>query len=77
MPAHGGDPVSLFSVCLQSLVTQMVVEEAKNLLFIFGDAVSGAPSISGTTQFINPLITRGVIMKKYYCECVGITTTFR
>ena len=37
----------------------------KNLCsFIHGNAMSGAPSISGTNQFPNPPIIIGITMKK-------------
>lgn len=34
------------------------------MLFIRGNAISGAPSISGTSQFPNPPIIIGITMKK-------------
>lgn len=34
------------------------------ILFIRGNAMSGAPSISGTNQFPNPPIMIGITMKK-------------
>lgn len=34
------------------------------ILFIRGNAISGAPSISGTNQFPNPPIIIGITMKK-------------
>jgi len=36
----------------------------KFMLFIHGNAMSGAPSISGTNQFPNPPIIIGITMKK-------------
>ena len=36
----------------------------KLMLFIRGNAMSGAPSISGTNQFPNPPIIIGMTMKK-------------
>lgn len=34
------------------------------MLFIRGKAISGAPSMCGTSQFSNPPITIGITMKK-------------
>lgn len=34
------------------------------MLFIRGNAISGAPSINGTNQFPNPPIMIGITMKK-------------
>lgn len=34
------------------------------MLFIRGNAMSGAPNISGTSQFPNPPIMIGITMKK-------------
>lgn len=34
------------------------------ILFIRGNAISGAPSIRGTSQFPNPPIIIGITMKK-------------
>ena len=36
----------------------------KLMLFIRGNAISGAPSINGTNQFPNPPIMIGITMKK-------------
>jgi len=36
----------------------------KLILFMRGNAMSGAPIISGTSQFPNPPIIRGITIKK-------------
>jgi len=45
------------------------------MLFIRGNAVSGAPSISGTSQFPNPTIIIGMIIKKIITKAWVVTMT--
>lgn len=44
-------------------------------LFIRGKAISGAPSISGTSQFPKPPIIMGITMKKIIRRAWLVTTT--
>ena len=43
------------------------------MLFIRGNAISGAPSISGTNQFPNPPIMIGITMKKIITKAWAVT----
>lgn len=45
------------------------------MLFIRGNAISGAPSIKGTNQFPNPPITIGITMKKIMINAWAVTIT--
>lgn len=45
------------------------------ILFIRGKAISGAPNISGTSQFPNPPIMIGITMKKIITNACAVTTT--
>jgi hypothetical protein len=45
------------------------------MLFIRGNAMSGAPSISGTSQFPNPPIIMGITMKKIMTKAWAVTIT--
>lgn len=45
------------------------------MLFIRGNAVSGAPIISGTNQFPKPPIINGITMKKIVTNAWAVTTT--
>lgn len=47
----------------------------KLMLFIRGNAMSGAPIISGTSQFPNPPIIMGITMKKIITKAWAVTTT--
>jgi hypothetical protein len=45
------------------------------MLFIRGNAMSGAPSMSGTNQFPNPPIMIGITMKKIMTKAWAVTMT--
>lgn len=47
----------------------------KLMLFIRGKAMSGAPSIKGTSQFPNPPIKIGITMKKIITKACAVTIT--
>lgn len=47
----------------------------KLILFIRGNAMSGAPIIRGTSQFPNPPIIIGITMKKIMTKAWAVTTT--
>lgn len=47
----------------------------KLILFIRGNAMSGAPIINGTSQFPNPPIIIGITMKKIIMKAWAVTTT--
>lgn len=47
----------------------------KLMLFIRGNAISGAPIISGTNQFPNPPIMMGITMKKIITKAWAVTIT--
>jgi len=58
------------------LVRRRVSEGGSNqnlMLFIRGNAISGAPSISGTNQFPNPPIMIGITMKKIITKAWAVT----
>ena len=45
------------------------------MLFIRGNAISGAPNINGTNQFPNPPIIIGITMKKIMTKAWAVTIT--
>jgi hypothetical protein len=45
------------------------------MLFIRGNAMSGAPSIRGTSQFPKPPIRIGITMKKIITNAWAVTMT--
>lgn len=45
------------------------------ILFIRGNAISGAPSINGTSQFPNPPIIIGITIKKIITKAWAVTIT--
>jgi hypothetical protein len=45
------------------------------VLFIRGNAMSGAPSINGTSQFPKPPIMIGITMKKIMTKVWAVTMT--
>lgn len=47
----------------------------KLMLFIRGNAISGAPIISGTSQFPNPPIRIGITIKKIITKAWAVTIT--
>jgi hypothetical protein len=47
----------------------------KLMLFIRGNAISGAPSIRGTSQFPNPPIIIGITIKKIITKAWAVTMT--
>lgn len=47
----------------------------KLILFMRGNAMSGAPIISGTSQFPNPPIMMGITMKKIITKAWAVTIT--
>ena len=47
----------------------------KLILFIRGNAMSGAPIISGTSQFPNPPIIIGITIKKIMTKAWAVTIT--
>lgn len=47
----------------------------KLILFIRGNAMSGAPIISGTSQFPNPPIMAGITIKKIITNACAVTIT--
>lgn len=47
----------------------------KLMLFIRGNAMSGAPIIRGTSQFPNPPIIMGITMKKIITNACAVTMT--
>jgi hypothetical protein len=47
----------------------------KLMLFIRGNAILGAPIISGTNQLPNPLIRIGITMKKIITKAWAVTMT--
>lgn len=47
----------------------------KLMLFIRGNAMSGAPIISGTSQFPNPPIRIGITIKKIITKAWAVTIT--
>lgn len=47
----------------------------KLMLFMRGNAMSGAPIMSGTSQFPNPPIMIGITMKKIITKAWAVTIT--
>lgn len=47
----------------------------KLMLFIRGNAISGAPIIRGSSQFPNPPIMMGITMKKIIIKAWAVTIT--
>lgn len=47
----------------------------KLILFMRGNAMSGAPIMSGTSQFPNPPIMMGMTMKKIITKAWAVTIT--
>lgn len=45
------------------------------MLFIRGNAISGAPNIRGTNQFPKPPIRTGITMKKIITNAWAVTIT--
>lgn len=45
------------------------------MLFIRGNAISGAPNIKGTNQFPNPPIMIGITIKKIITKAWAVTIT--
>lgn len=45
------------------------------MLFIRGNAISGAPIIKGTNQFPNPPIIIGITIKKIIIKACAVTIT--
>lgn len=45
------------------------------MLFSRGNAISGAPSIKGTSQFPNPPIIKGITRKKIMTKAWAVTIT--
>lgn len=45
------------------------------MLFIRGNAISGAPSMRGTSQFPNPPIKIGITIKKIITNAWAVTIT--
>lgn len=60
------------------LIKSRVREGGNNqnlMLFIRGNAISGAPNISGTSQFPNPPIRIGITIKKIITKAWAVTIT--
>lgn len=61
------------------LLTNNNVKEGGNnqklILFIRGNAISGAPNIRGTNQFPNPPIIIGITIKKIITKAWAVTIT--
>jgi hypothetical protein len=45
------------------------------MLFIRGNAITGAPSISGTSQLPNPPIMIGITVNKIMMKACAVTVT--
>ena len=57
-------PTPLSTVLLVNKRVSDGCSNQKRMLFIHGNVMSGAPSVSGTNQFPNPPIIIGINMKK-------------
>ncbi|MGI4704666.1 hypothetical protein ACR2Y9_26850 [Klebsiella pneumoniae] len=65
-------------VLIKLLEMRSVIEGGKSqnlMLFIRGNAISGAPNIRGTNQFPNPPIMIGIIIKKIIMNACAVTIT--
>jgi hypothetical protein len=66
------------SPAMNSDVSNSVIEDGSSqneILFMRGNAMSGAPIISGTIQFPNPPISAGITMKKIMMRPCAVVNT--
>lgn len=68
-------PTPLSTIPLESRSVKEGGNSQNLILFIRGKAISGAPNISGTSQFPNPPIIIGITIKKIIMKAWAVTTT--
>ena len=65
-------------VSIKDLIIKNIIDGGSNqnlILFIRGNAISGAPIIIGTNQFPNPPIIIGITIKKIITKACLVTKT--
>ena len=80
LPARGGytvQPVPALALTIKDARSNRKEggRSQKLILFIWGNAVSGAPIIRGTSQLPNPPIIIGLTIKKIITNACAVTTT--
>ena len=80
MPARGGYtvqpvPAPASTIDEESRSRKDGGRSQKLMLFIRGNAMSGAPIINGTNQFPNPPIIIGITIKKIITKAWAVTIT--
>lgn len=80
LPAHGGYtvqpvPAPASTIDDASKRRNNGGHSQKLMLFIHGNAISGAPIINGMNQFPNPPIIIGITMKKIMTNVWAVTIT--
>ena len=68
-------PAPLSTSELDNSIIKAGIKNQNLMLFIRGNAMSAAPSISGTSQFPNPPIKIGITIKKIIIKACAVTTT--
>ena len=68
-------PAPLSTNDLDSNIIKAGIKNQNLILFIRGNAISAAPSISGTSQLPNPPIKIGITIKKIIIKAWAVTTT--
>jgi hypothetical protein len=68
-------PAPLSTILLNNNKTNAGNKNQNLMLFKRGNAMSGAPSIRGTSQFPNPPIRIGITIKKIITNAWAVTTT--
>ena len=68
-------PALLSTNDLDSNIIKAGIKNQNLILFIRGNAISAAPSISGTSQLPNPPIKIGITIKKIIIKAWAVTTT--
>ena len=68
-------PAPFSTILLMSNRVKEGGRSQKLMLFIRGNAISGAPSIKGTSQFPNPPIMIGITIKKIITKAWAVTIT--
>lgn len=68
-------PAPLSTMLLANKRVNAGGKSQKLILFIRGNAISGAPNIKGTNQFPNPPIIIGITIKKIIMKAWAVTIT--
>jgi hypothetical protein len=68
-------PAPASTAPLNNKSTNAGIKNQNLILFIRGNAISGEPSINGTSQFPNPPIKIGITIKKIIINACAVTIT--